>query len=272
MRSAWLILLVFLAACAPVILQQNTTQPQPGCAPPSYEYVPSDCCLDKDANGVCDRDEQPAITGSVMSVPEPQEPARSIMSGIIITFRQGVANYAFKQGKDAYVVQGELVHVTFGSVKELPFSINDTARVFITDLFVDRRAREAVGYCDPRTEAKLMGGSYADRSVCKKLIDIPIMLPFDEHDPYLPEDWLQRFSHAAPTLVEDTDQYINEKTINPVLHFTENGNEVILRIDATTGLPVKVEIVGSRKDIVEYSMLVHNRVRPEELLYRPYAR
>src|SRR3989344_118757 len=101
MRSVWFVVLVFLVACQQVVPTQNSTQPLSPCNPPYHEYTPGDCCLDKDANGVCDREEQLlAITGSVVGVPGLQQPAPSIMSYIINKFRQNVSDYAFKQGKD----------------------------------------------------------------------------------------------------------------------------------------------------------------------------
>lgn len=275
----WLVLfLILLAACRPAVVapQPNITVTE--CNPPYYEYTPSDCCLDQDTNGVCDRDEKPAEGPIVINKTKVIEPGpvleRTIMADLIAKFRQNVTSYSFTRGTDKYFVMNEFVHVKLGNFKELPFKTNDV-RTYITDIFVDRRAQKAIGYCDPRTEEEIVGEFNADRSKCIKLINIPIALPYAEYNPYLPEDWLQRFSHALPARVEATDQYIKQPTgwfaVNPVLHYVSGDVPVVIRVDKRTALPVQVEVgAGPALTRTEYDWLIVNSVQKHEVEYQPF--
>lgn len=272
MRQALLIFaLIFLVACSPIKPLQNATVI--ACTPPSYEYTPGDCCLDADANKACDRDEQYKPSSPTAAVVAEQEP--SALSEVIGKFENGVSSYSYKEGGAEYIVKGGLIHVKLDTFRELPTKINNTIRSYVTDLFIDREAAQAIGYCDPRSEERIVGEFNADRSNCIKIIDLPFALPYGEYNPFLPEDWLQRFANATPTLVEDTDQYVKQesgwKAVNPVLHFQENNIEYILRIDAKYGIPLRVEQrIDDKTTAQEYANTIYNTIKPAELVYQPF--
>ncbi len=284
MRAYWaLCFFAFLIACQTPQAPQNIT-PTVQCTPPYYEYTPGDCCLDKDTNRICDRDEPQYIRGpivinktkDVLVAPKPV-----VMSDVLIKFRQNVTGYSFYHGKAQYFVKDKLVHVMLDPIKELSFMTNKTIRTHITDIYVDREEHKATGYCDPRTEEKILGtGFKVDRSVCMKLINVPIALPYEDYNPVLPEDWLEKFKDMTPTRVETTDQYIKEPTgwklVNPVLYFVDATSAVILRLESRTGLPVKVETSDandpSTTNVETYTWLVPNDVKSEEVTHQPFAR
>jgi hypothetical protein len=271
----WLaFLVVFLAACQPAVVPAPVAE-TPACEPPNYQSAPGDCCLDADANKVCDRD-QP-----VAAAPEPQAvapaPASPAVSDAIAKFNQNVSSYYFKIGRDEYFVRGKEIHIKLGTFRELPFKYNGTMRTHITDIFIDRTRSEAIAYCDPRTEEEIVGEFNADRSKCIKLIDIQLPLDYKEYNPELPEDWLQKYLNKEPMRVEDTDQFIKLpsgwKTVNPVLHFQDGGKTTILRLDGKTGLPLKIETTeGTLNKITSFDFFVHNTVKPEQLVHKPFAR
>ncbi|MEM2916209.1 MAG: hypothetical protein QXT19_02540 [Candidatus Woesearchaeota archaeon] len=265
--------LIVLIACQPVIIpQQNLTVSE--CKPPYYEYEPGDCCLDSEPNQICDRYENrtlPRINKTII----PQMPPGSHISDALLKLRQNITSYSAFKGKTQYLVRGQLARVKLEKIERPSIKINNTIPVAITDIYIDRASKEAVGYCDPRREKEIMGEFDPDRSACAKLIDVPISLPYDQYNPYLPEDWLTRFSHAQPILAETTDQYIREPTgwrlVNPVLHFQEGPSIVILRLDSKTGLPIKIEIKeGEKTDVISYNWLIHNMVKPEEVVYQKF--
>lgn len=281
MRNSWLmVVLVFLVACQPAVLPQPNITTTTECNPPYYEYTKGDCCLDKNANGICDRDE-PEAPGPVINKTTTFGPTlpleRTIMASVIAKFQENVTSYSYKQGKDAYFVMGKLVHVELGSFKELEFKYNNTIRTYITDIFIDRERQEAIGYCDPRTEEDIVGEFQADRSKCIKLINIPINLSYAAFNPRLPEDWLFRYADDIPGRIETNDQYVKEpsgwKSVNPVLFFVDSQNEIILKLDSKTGLPLKVEIHEPVFTKVEtFDFFVHNSVKPQEVAYQPFHR
>ncbi len=264
------ITLLFLLACKPaVILPQNITTT--ACNPPYYIYSPGDCCLDADKNDVCDRDEVQADESMAINKTA-EQPAQFILSDSMIKFRKNVDSYSFSHGKTRYFVKGDIIHVELDKLTPTSMLINKTPG-YITDLFIDRRTKKATGYCDPRTEQTIMGSYHADRSKCHDLVNVEIPIDFETFNPVLPEDWLTRFSYAAPTKIEDTDQYVKDitgwKTVNPVLHFQDGNNEVILRLDSKTGMPIKVETSGPTPVVESYSWVVYNSVKPEEVIYTP---
>lgn len=274
MRKILLFLaLVFLAACTKtVVVEQNVTT-NTTCNPPYYEYTPGDCCLDEQANGVCDRDEpQPNLT-----VPVPQ-PAPSAIGAALAKFRQGVTGYYYKLDTTEYFVRGNLIRVAYEKPVELTVRINNTIRTWMTDLYIDRSVPEVIAYCDIRTEREKAGtGFHADRSRCLKIVDVPIKLDYNQYNPMLPEDWLRKYEIRSPSRVEETDQYVKEpsgwKAVNPVVHFMEGRKEVVLRLETKTGLPLEVETLEPPlKKVERFSFFVHNSVKPDQVVYRPYEK
>lgn len=266
---------VFLIACQPAVVPKQNTTPTV-CSPPYYEYTSGDCCLDSEPNQVCDRYENRTIAPKNLAT-GPQQPQSSIVSDMLIKLRQNITGYSVFNGKTQYIVHGTLARVKYDKMQRLGIKINSTMPVSITDLYIDREAREAIGYCDPRREKEIMGEVDMDRSACAKIIDLPVALPYDEYNPTLPEDWLARFSYAPPILAETTDQYVKEPTgwklVNPVLHFIENGAEYTLRLESKTGLPIRVEIKqGDKTEVISYTWLVHNSVKPQEVVYQKFQK
>ncbi len=274
LRSTLLILaIIFLASCQPIVQQQNVTATE--CKPPYYEYNAGDCCLDSEPNNVCDRYENKTLAPARNIITGAQSPPSNHVSDALLKLRQNITGYSVFEGKKQYLVRGELVRVKLEKIERLNTRINNTVFAAITDIYVDREAKEAIGYCDPRREKEIMGEFDPDSGACSKLIDVPIQLPYDQYNPYLPEDWLVRFSHAQPILAETTDQYLREPTgwrlVNPVLHFQEGPSTVILRLESKTGLPIKIEIKeGDKENIISYNTLIHNMVKPEEVVYQKF--
>ena len=274
--ALFLALLFFAASCQPAIVHvDNATKTE--CNPPYYEYNAGDCCLDDDANQVCDRYEnrtQPQINKTI----GPQEPPKSPVSDALAKFKSTVTGYSYQVGKTEYLVRGELIHIKPEFVKKLDIKVNSTIPATITDIYIDRSARKAVGYCEPKRETEILGEFDPDRSNCAKITDIELTLPYDEYNPVLPEDWLTRFSYAAPTLVEESNQYVKDftgwKAVNPVLHFIENGDEYILRLDTRTGLPLKVEVAETEgiPKTISFSGFVHNSVKPQEVVHQKFQK
>lgn len=277
MRAVWFTLLVvFLVGCSAA--QSPTGEVVAStCMPPNYEYAPGDCCLDSQPNQICDRDE-PAATAVPTPAAQPLDPKMAVIPNAIANFQQNVSSYSFKIKKDDYVVRGPLIHVRYGSFDESrSYLYNGTIRTFITDLYVDRETKQLVAYCDPRTEEEIVGEYQADRSKCIKVIDLPFDLDYNKYNPKLPEDILEDYKHREPSLVEDTEQFIKEpsgwKAVNPIVHFGDDTNEIILRLDAKTGLPLRMETrKGELTTTTGYEFFVHNRVKPEETVYKPFAR
>lgn len=270
-----IIFLVFIA-CKPVIVQQfnRTTQNLDTCNPPNYEYTLGDCCRDSDSNKVCDRDEQQVIPKQQTISEQPV--VGTTLTDAIAKFKQNVSSYSFYDGKIKYFVKDRMIRIKLDKMQELPFATNNS-RTYVTDIFVDRERQTATGYCDPRSEMVIMGDSFGDRSVCKKLINIPITLSYAEYNPVLPEDWLFKFSNAIPVRVEEIDQFVKEptgwKTVNPAVYVNEGNAEVVLRLETKTGLPIKVEKISkTNKEITSYTWLVPNPVKPEEVVYQKFAR
>ncbi len=269
-----LIAVLFLAACTKVVVVEQNVTTNTTCNPPYYEYVQGDCCLDEGANGVCDRDE---LLQNV-TAPLPQQPVPNAVSAALAKFRQGVTGYYYKLDTTEYFVRGNLVRVKYEKPVELDVRINNTIRTWMTDLYVDRSVPEAIAYCDIRTEREMAGtGFHADRSRCLKIVDIPIKLDFNKYDPVLPEDWLRSYEFRTPSKVEETDQYVKEpsgwKAVNPIVHFAEGRKTVILRLETKTGLPLEVETLEPPLKTAErYSFFVHNSVKPEQVVYRPYEK
>ncbi len=268
-------MILALIACQPAIVpQQDTTPTQTECNPPYYEYSAGDCCLDDDANQICDRYEN-KTTIQINKTYGPQEPPKSPVSDAIAKFKSTVTGYSYQINKDEYYVRGEQIRIKYPLFKRLNQKINNTIPVAITDVYIDRSVPEAIGYCDPRRDISMMGGDFdPDRNVCAEIMDIPITLSYQEYNPTLPEDWLVRFSYAAPTLVEESNQYVKDfsgwKAVNPVLHFIENGDEYVLRLDTKTGLPLKVEIAEAVPKTISFSGFVHNSVKPDEVVYKKF--
>jgi hypothetical protein len=276
-RSRWVVIaMVFLIACQPVIVQQNTTI-NATCNLPYREYTPGDCCLDANADGVCDR-EQTQLTGAavvevppVEQQPVKQAPSQTAINDAIIKFRKKVSNYSYLQDDTLYLVSDKLVRIKPGSIIHVKIRVNDIL-ASITDIYIDRAKQQAIGYCDPRTEPELK--SFADRSACVKLINTPIPLPYAEYNPVLPEDWLLRFEHSIPVRVETAEQYVKQLTgwrlVTPVITVLDGQNNVILYIDAKTGLPVKIETPhDNTKNVTEYARLLSNGVKADEIVYQP---
>jgi hypothetical protein len=271
-------LLLILLACQPVLqLQQNATKTE--CSPPYHEYKPNDCCLDKDTNMICDRDEEQVPETIALNTTTQAEPQKeqSIMQSIITKFRTNTTSYSYKEGKKEVYVQESQAHVRLDRLIPLDQAINNTIRVYVTDTFIDREHQTAIGYCDPRSEEKIMGGLHPDRSNCIKLINIPINLSYEEFSPELPEDWLTKFAGKKPFLAETTEQFIKEptgwKTINPVLHYKTGDTTTVLRLDAKTGLPLKIEITKPKtSQVISYNWLIPNSVKKEEIQYQPFTR
>jgi hypothetical protein len=269
-----LLIVVFLASCQPaVVQQQNITATE--CKPPYYEYTKGDCCLDSDANVICDRYENRTVAPAKNATTGPQMPPKSLVSDALLKLRQNITSYSAFKGETQYLVRGELARIKLEKITRPGIKINKTIPAAITDIYIDRQTKEATGYCDPRREKDIMGEFDAERGACAKLIDVPIELDYGQYNPYLPEDWLTRFSHAQPILAETTDQYIREPTgwklVNPVLHFQEGPSIVILRLESKTGLPIKIEIKeGDKAEIISYNWLIHNMVKPEEMVYQKF--
>ena len=282
MRFKWLILvLVMLVACQPAA--QAPEEPETVCNPPYFEFKQGECCLDEDDNKICDRDEE-SIAEKPIPPTEKVEtievaPAQPIQKALA-KFKEEVDSYYYKNGTGEYYVLGERVRLKFDKSFELPIIINKTIRVFITDVYVNRDRREAIGYCDLRVESE-RGGSGFDiqRSRCAKISDMPFELDYDIYSPLLPEDWLLRYEKVIPTLVEQSDQYIKEpsgwKAVNPIVHFSEFGTTTILRLDRKTGLPLEIEKIdeetGSKK-VFSYTYFVHDTVKPEDVTYVPFGK
>ncbi len=270
-------IVLLLAGCQPAIVhqQENITPTRTECNPPYYEYTPGDCCLDSEPNQICDRYENRTIAPARNATTGPQMPPSSHISDALIKFRQNITSYSAFQEKTQYLVRGNLARVKLDKIQRPSIRINKTIPAAITDIYVDREAKEAIGYCDPRREKEIMGEFDPQRGACAKLIDIPIPLDYGQYNPYLPEDWLIRFSHAQPIFAETTEQYVREPTgwklVNPVLHFQEGPSTVILRLDSKTGLPIKIEIKeGDRAQVISYNWLIHNTVKPEEVVYQKF--
>lgn len=272
MRGLWLVLaIILLTACQPVAIQQNVTAQI--CSPPYYEYTAGDCCLDTQPNQICDRNETTDLTAKNRTFGA-QQPPKSIVSDLIIKFRGNTTSYSFVQGKTEYLVYGDIVRVKLETVPKLDIEVNNTP-AYLTDIYVDRKAHTATGYCDARRERDILGDIDADRSRCMPIVDLPIPLPYESYNPELPEDWLTRFAYATPTLVETTDQYVKETTgwklANPILHFTENNEEYILKIESKTGLPIRVETrKGDLSSVITYTLLIDNKVKPSDMIYQNF--
>src|SRR3989344_1993619 len=78
--------------------------------------------------------------------------------------------------------------------------------------------------------------------------DAAINVSFEEWNPKGPLDFLEEFENDTPVLVENTFLTMsiggNSKTIQPSVHYENEGKEVILRIDKRYHVPAKVEIEG----------------------------
>ncbi|MEM4266169.1 MAG: hypothetical protein QXX65_03785 [Candidatus Woesearchaeota archaeon] len=266
---------LLLASCQQTIAPQlNATPTQTECKPPYYEYTTGDCCLDSEPNKICDRYENRTLPQYNKTF-GPQQPKSSVISDALAKYRQNTTGYSCQVNNVKYYVMSGLVHVKLDKMKRLEMKINNTIPVAITDIYIDRTSKEATGYCDPRTEKEIMGEYDPQRSPCDKLIDAPIRLDYSENNPVLPEDWLARFEHLQPTVVENTDQYVKDftgwKAVNPVLHFVDNGIEYVLRLELKTGLPIKIEIrEGPQSKIISFSNFVHNKVTPDQVIYQKF--
>jgi hypothetical protein len=276
MRNVLLVLaIIFLIGCQPAVVQQkNVTVTE--CKQPYYEYSPGDCCLDAEPNQICDRYENSTLP-QINKTIGPQTPKNSHISDAMIKFRQKVTGYSYQEGETKYLVRGNLVRIEPKFIKKLDMRVNRTIPVTITDIFIDRSEKKAVGYCDPRREGEILGEFDPDRSNCARIIDMEFVLPYVDYNPILPEDWLTRFSYASPTVAQANDQYVKDltgwKAVNPVLTFVENGDEYTLHLEMITGLPIKVNVKeGDRARVISYSDFTHNMVKQEEMVYQKFAK
>jgi hypothetical protein len=267
--------LIVLTACQPVIVHvDNVTETE--CRPPYYEYSPGDCCLDSEPNQMCDRYENrtaPQFNRTIV----PQSPKNTEISDAMIKFKSKVTGYSYQVGKEKFIVMGDLVHIKPEFVKKLSIRVNNTIPVTITDIYIDRSSKTAVGYCEPKREIEILGEFDPDRSNCIKITDMEFSLPYAEYNPTLPEDWLRRFSYAAPIVAQKNDQYVKDftgwKAVNPILTFSENGDEYTIYLELITGLPIKVDVTeGIRQKTISYSDFNHNMVKPEEVAHQKFQK
>jgi hypothetical protein len=267
--------LIVLTACQPAIVHvDNVTETE--CRPPYYEYTAGDCCLDAEPNQICDRYENRTLP-QYNKTYEPQAPKNSMISDALIKFKSKVKSYSYQVGKEKYLVMGDLIHIKPEFVKKLDIKVNNTITVTITDIYIDRSTKTAVGYCEPKREIEILGEFDPDRSNCIKINDLEFTLPYTEYNPTLPEDWLTRFSYAAPTVIQKNDQYVKDltgwKAVNPVLSFSENGGEYTLYLEMTTGLPIKVNVKETiQEKILSFSDFTHNMVKPEEVTHQKFQK
>jgi len=84
-KLALLFILIFVVACGTTQETKTITigdpiQRESVCNKPYYEYKAGECCLDKDANKVCDADEVTEEIVEEIIVEEPEEKPKEIVS------------------------------------------------------------------------------------------------------------------------------------------------------------------------------------------------
>lgn len=152
----------------------------------------------------------------------------------------------------AYLTDDKIVIIHDGKVRHYFLKMWQLGnRTPITDVYVDLDKNEAYAYCNIEREADLMDNAFDyERSRCKGYINSAFEVNAEEWRPNGPIQYLERFANNEPILVEDNVQTINiggnSKTIQPSLHYMEDGKRVILRIDKRYKVPLKVEREGEK--------------------------
>ncbi|MBS3125777.1 hypothetical protein J4211_06045 [Candidatus Woesearchaeota archaeon] len=169
-------------------------------------------------------------------------------------FNGTIAHKLLQQAREkftnhAYVLDDALVIFSGNKSRYYFAKLSDADGVPITDVYIDREAKTALAYCNLDREARLYDASFDyERSKCREYPDAAINVSFEEWNPKGPLDFLEEFENDTPVLVENTFLTMsiggNSKTIQPSVHYENEGKEVILRIDKRYHVPAKVEIEG----------------------------
>lgn len=196
---------------------------------------------------------------------------------LLADINENIESYSFVYEDIEVFVLGNKMGVKFDYFVELSFEMNNE-RVYITDAYIDTDTGKAVAYCDVRGEERIVGTFNIDRSRCKKIINVELNVSKEDIYVKTPVDWLLEFKDVEPDRIELNDQILKRQTgwhtVNPVLHFdTPENRIVVIRIDKSTKLPARVEVVGApMSERIDYDYLVANRVLEEDVVYKEFIK
>ena len=200
-------------------------------------------------------------------------PKVHIAQSLILKANEKFDSYAYRDGSVLVIISGDHIRYLFDSL----YQFNGD---FLTDIYIDRKSRTALGYCNIDREARMFDNSFDyERSKCRDYLNSSVSLFFDEWNPRDPLSVLEEFANIEPVLVETALTTIgigsNSKAISPTIHYEVRGKKIILRIDRRYHVPVKVEeegvVVLDFRDIYFDVMVVdgkQNKITSDWVVYK----
>lgn len=266
MKIIWLaVLLLFIAACG-------------SACPQGQIFVDGACCIDANANGQCDANEQrapvldvepeerapPTIVTAPEPTPVPKPESVAVESpaeGSVPMLRQRIADnikgYSFTYRDVSYKVLGDIVRVQLGK-----FFRPDGTNAANT-IYLNTKTRTAEAYCE--------GGS-TERRVCDANKRGPFPVEYQKYYEKLPVAWIDELSNARVVKVTVDTQMIGS-TETDRWDVVDGNREISLWVIAKYGVPVRVTITdGTTVTEHNYVGMFVNTVRAGDMVPHPFER
>lgn len=230
MKYALALLFLLLVAC----------QSAPVCNAP-YILVGKECCLDEDANNICDRDEAAPVIpfNDVTKVQITDEQLAENgdkdlpINDVIKRAEEKVKSYTYvspydKRDGAIYYVKGDLVRVDLNDVLTL------APGEYVDILLFNRSSEQVTGYCR-RWE-----------SICRDTTSKEYDLDFDDYWEETPMDVLRYYKNKEAEMVKSDGEVVDDRIVTRFF-FKEPAQTTTLWVDAHYGLPVRMLVESPKQ-------------------------
>ncbi len=259
---ALLAVLLIVASCKapePIIVQQ----PEVVC-PANYMKIGTTCCLDANANQICDSDEavqadteaplQPD-TETSLSVPE-QMYQKALKSAEV--------GYGFTVVEDKYFIKGDNVKILLGEYIKLDYDYEKSRLNIFDTVYMNSATTHAFGVCSGR-----LFRTKAWDKTCTALEGIKYPLLFSEYYYKTPVAWLEEYKDRNMIYFREYDKEIRGMQTDLMI-FDEGATLTYIWVDHESAFPIRVQIDRKRDrwsvGYYEYADLVFY-LDDEEVLY-----
>lgn len=226
MKKLALLLVLFLVACGQQVV----------CNEP-YIQVGNECCLDKDANQICDKDEAPEVDFSEVQseqIDEEElapEQEKQAIDEILEKIESRVTSYRYttpyaRYDGSTWYIKNNMVRVDLHDPLTIKAGLEEG--LFADILIFDTDKETVMAYCKHREH------------VCRDSADREFELDFDKYWAHTPIDLLQRYRGDKEEVVKWEGELVEDRLATMIV-FKEPDQKTTIWVDAHYGVPLRIK-------------------------------
>lgn len=259
-----LTILLVAASCKapePIIVEK----PVEVVCPAQYMRIGTTCCLDANANQICDSDEAIQADTETPLAPDTETTELSEVEKIYVKAKKAIEmGYSFSIVDSTYFIKGNKIKLFLGDYISLGYDYDNSRLNIFDTVYLDTATTNTFGVCSGR----YFRSSTWDKT-CTPLEGIKFPLLFSDYYSKTPIDWLKEYQNRNNIYFREYDKEIRGMQTD-VLIFDEGATLTYLWVDHQSGLPIRVQIDRKRDrwsiGYYEYADLVFY-LDDEEVVY-----